>query len=214
MDILQKIKSLLGLGSNGSEPGETETTVTVERESDDLGDEPVDGETPDEDEEIESDDDEAAEPYDDEAAEPDDDEATESDDDEAAEPDDDEAAEPDDDEAAESDDDEAAEPDDDEEAEPDDDEAAESDDDEEVEPDDDEAAESDDDEEVEPDDGVEDGDSVELIKGIGPAYGERLATAGILTVDQLAAADPGEVAEEASVSENRASTWIERAKEF
>ena len=134
MDILQKIKSLLGLGSNGSEPGETETTVTVERESDDLGDEPVDGETPDEDEEIESDDDEAAEP--------------------------------------------------------------------------------DDDEEVEPDDGVEDGDSVELIKGIGPAYGERLATAGILTVDQLAAADPGEVAEEASVSENRASTWIERAKEF
>ena len=198
MDILQKIKSLLGLGSNGSEPGETETTVTVERESDDLGDEPVDGETPDEDEEIESDDDEAAEPYDDEAAEPDDDEATKSDDDEAAEPDDDEAAEPDDDEAAESDDDEAAEPDDDEEAEPDD----------------DEAAESDDDEEVEPDDGVEDGDSVELIKGIGPAYGERLATAGILTVDQLAAADPGEVAEEASVSENRASTWIERAKEF
>ena len=101
--------------------------------------------------------------------------------------------------------------------------------DDEVEPGDDEAEPGDD--EVEPgdtepdaDDGSgeergvgddgSDGESVERIKGIGPAYGDRLAEAGIETVDQLAAADPAEVAERASVGEGRAATWIDRAKEF
>ncbi|PSQ56242.1 hypothetical protein BRD22_06360 [Halobacteriales archaeon SW_8_68_21] len=64
---------------------------------------------------------------------------------------------------------------------------------------------------------VDDGDrgaSVEDIKGIGPAYAERLASIGIETVDDLAGADAAEVAEGASVGEKRAATWIDRASEF
>ncbi len=60
----------------------------------------------------------------------------------------------------------------------------------------------------------EDGEPVERIKGIGPAYGERLGDVGIETVADLAAADPAAVAEEASVGETRATTWIDRAKKF
>lgn len=56
--------------------------------------------------------------------------------------------------------------------------------------------------------------AVEDIKGIGPAYAERLAEIGIETVDDLADADPAEVAEGTSVGEKRAATWIERANEF
>lgn len=59
-----------------------------------------------------------------------------------------------------------------------------------------------------------DGDPVDQIKGIGPAYGERLAEMGIETVDELAAADPVDVAEGASVGEKRASRWINRAEQF
>jgi predicted flap endonuclease-1-like 5' DNA nuclease len=59
-----------------------------------------------------------------------------------------------------------------------------------------------------------DGDPVDQIKGIGPAYGERLAEMGIETVDELAAADPVDVAEGASVGEKRASRWIDRAERF
>lgn len=59
-----------------------------------------------------------------------------------------------------------------------------------------------------------DGDPVDQIKGIGPAYGERLAEMGIETVDELAAADPVDVAEGASVGEKRASRWIDRAEQF
>ncbi|AUX08240.1 hypothetical protein AArcSl_0590 [Halalkaliarchaeum desulfuricum] len=59
----------------------------------------------------------------------------------------------------------------------------------------------------------EDGEPVQNIKGIGPAYAERLEGIGITTVTQLAAADPEAVAEEAKIGEGRASTWIERANE-
>ena len=59
-----------------------------------------------------------------------------------------------------------------------------------------------------------DGDPVEQITGIGPAYGERLAAMGIETVDDLAVADPAAVADEASVGKKRATTWIDRANEF
>ncbi|MFA9517702.1 helix-hairpin-helix domain-containing protein [Halopenitus sp. H-Gu1] len=52
---------------------------------------------------------------------------------------------------------------------------------------------------------------VETIKGIGPAYAERLSGIGIETVDDLAAADPADIAERANVGEKRAATWIERA---
>ncbi|MUW15881.1 helix-hairpin-helix domain-containing protein [Halorubrum sp. CBA1125] len=58
------------------------------------------------------------------------------------------------------------------------------------------------------------GADVENLKGIGPAYAERLAEIGIETVEDLAAADPGAVAEGANVGEKRAQTWIERAGEF
>ncbi|MFB6149823.1 MAG: DUF4332 domain-containing protein [Halobacteriales archaeon] len=56
------------------------------------------------------------------------------------------------------------------------------------------------------------GESVERIKGIGPTYAERLGTAGIETVAQLAEADPAEVAAETDLSEARLEKWIERAK--
>ncbi|MDR5672173.1 Poly(3-hydroxyalkanoate) synthetase [Halalkaliarchaeum sp. AArc-CO] len=59
----------------------------------------------------------------------------------------------------------------------------------------------------------DDGEPVQKIKGIGPAYADRLGEIGIHTVPQLAAADPGAVAEGAKVGEGRASTWIERANE-
>lgn len=68
------------------------------------------------------------------------------------------------------------------------------------------------DEEISVDD--ETGVDVEELKGIGPAYAERLAEIGIETVDDLSAADAEAVAEGASVGEKRAATWIKRAKEF
>ncbi|MFC7186068.1 helix-hairpin-helix domain-containing protein [Halorubrum yunnanense] len=58
------------------------------------------------------------------------------------------------------------------------------------------------------------GTDVEELKGIGPAYAERLAEVGIETVEDLADADAEAVAEGTSVGESRASTWIERASEF
>jgi predicted flap endonuclease-1-like 5' DNA nuclease len=64
------------------------------------------------------------------------------------------------------------------------------------------------------DDETVDGDPVEQITGIGPAYGDRLAAIGIETVDELADANPAAVADETSISEKRATTWIDRANEF
>jgi len=59
----------------------------------------------------------------------------------------------------------------------------------------------------------DDAPSVDTVKGIGPAYAERLSELGIETVADLAAADPAEVGEGASVGEKRAATWIDRASE-
>ncbi|SNR25658.1 helix-hairpin-helix domain-containing protein [Halorubrum vacuolatum] len=59
-----------------------------------------------------------------------------------------------------------------------------------------------------------DGEPVDSIRGIGPAYAERLGEIGIHTVSDLAEADPEAVAEGASVGEKRATTWIDRAKKF
>ena len=53
---------------------------------------------------------------------------------------------------------------------------------------------------------------VDSIDGIGPTYAERLAKAGLGTVDALAAASPDRVAEAAGVSANRARNWIDSAK--
>jgi predicted flap endonuclease-1-like 5' DNA nuclease len=56
--------------------------------------------------------------------------------------------------------------------------------------------------------------SVQELKGIGPAYGERLADAGVGTVADLAEADPEDLAERTTVSESRLREWIERARDF
>jgi predicted flap endonuclease-1-like 5' DNA nuclease len=58
------------------------------------------------------------------------------------------------------------------------------------------------------------GDPVHNIRGIGPAYADRLADMGIDTVAELAAAAPEDVAEGTNVSESRVTRWIERAAEY
>lgn len=58
-----------------------------------------------------------------------------------------------------------------------------------------------------------DSDPVETIKGIGDAYAARLASAGIETVADLAAADPAELAEATGIAEGRLENWIEQANE-
>ncbi len=52
------------------------------------------------------------------------------------------------------------------------------------------------------------------IKGIGPVYFGRLVEAGITTLDGLASARPGEVAEWAGVTEDAAADWIAQAKDL
>jgi predicted flap endonuclease-1-like 5' DNA nuclease len=52
------------------------------------------------------------------------------------------------------------------------------------------------------------------IKGIGPAYADRLADIGIETVGELAAADAADIAADTDLSESRISGWIERAEDF
>jgi predicted flap endonuclease-1-like 5' DNA nuclease len=56
-------------------------------------------------------------------------------------------------------------------------------------------------------------ESVEVIKGIGPAYAERLANAGVDSVADLAAADVSALAEAVELSEKRVGRWIDRAQE-
>jgi len=74
-------------------------------------------------------------------------------------------------------------------------------------------------EEVEPDtDAGEEPDEegqedVELLKGIGPAYAERLHDAGIETVADLTDADADELGDEIDVSPSRVQRWIDRAQE-
>jgi len=66
------------------------------------------------------------------------------------------------------------------------------------------------DEEVEQ---TEESEPVDTIKGIGSAYAERLAGAGIETVADLLAADAEDVAGETDISQSRLETWRERARE-
>jgi predicted flap endonuclease-1-like 5' DNA nuclease len=53
--------------------------------------------------------------------------------------------------------------------------------------------------------------SITDISGIGPVYANRLTTAGIGTLADLAQADAGTVAEAAKVPLSRAEAWIEAA---
>jgi len=50
------------------------------------------------------------------------------------------------------------------------------------------------------------------IKGIGPAYADRLSEAGVRNVADLAEADPEELAAETDISATRIENWIEQAK--
>lgn len=56
------------------------------------------------------------------------------------------------------------------------------------------------------------GESVDSIKGIGTAYADRLATAGVESVADLAVADAEELAEETGLGTGRIMNWIERAR--
>jgi predicted flap endonuclease-1-like 5' DNA nuclease len=50
------------------------------------------------------------------------------------------------------------------------------------------------------------------VKGIGPAYADRLAAAGVETIADLGDADAADLAERTSLSEKRISRWVERAR--
>lgn len=54
---------------------------------------------------------------------------------------------------------------------------------------------------------------VDTVRGIGPAYADRLARAGVETVEELLAADPETLAEEIDLSETRVSGWQDHASE-
>lgn len=71
---------------------------------------------------------------------------------------------------------------------------------------------------VEPDEGDEVADTdaeadVELLKGIGPAYAERLSDAGAGTIGELAEADVDALADDIDVSPKRVGRWQERARD-
>ncbi|WP_238477375.1 helix-hairpin-helix domain-containing protein [Natranaeroarchaeum sulfidigenes] len=53
---------------------------------------------------------------------------------------------------------------------------------------------------------------LEDIKGIGPAYAERLADVGVESIADLAAADPSAIAAESDLAESRVENWVEQAK--
>lgn len=53
---------------------------------------------------------------------------------------------------------------------------------------------------------------VDSLSGIGPAYAERLAEAGVETVGDLASADAASLADETGLGEGRVTDWIERAR--
>ncbi|MFW6003387.1 MAG: helix-hairpin-helix domain-containing protein [Halanaeroarchaeum sp.] len=208
MGWLERIRSLLGLQSNGHrETGDVEVTVEKDPEADteravkepasaeavdrdeptEGGDEPLEGEDADREETAEE---TEAEVEGESEAEPD--EAAGVDTDEAAEAEPDEAADVDADDAAEAEPDEAAEVDA------------------------DDAAEAEPDEELpggEP--ASEPADPIELteIKGIGSAYADRLRAAGVDDGADLAAADAADLSATTDISEKRLQRWIDRASE-
>ncbi|WP_115865632.1 helix-hairpin-helix domain-containing protein [Halorussus litoreus] len=76
-----------------------------------------------------------------------------------------------------------------------------------------ESAETEDDtEEVAAEESESAGEPLEDVKGIGPAYAERLRSAGVADVAELATADADRLAEETDLSEKRISRWIEQAQ--
>ncbi|CQH50359.1 uncharacterized protein HHUB_1618 [Halobacterium hubeiense] len=57
------------------------------------------------------------------------------------------------------------------------------------------------------------GEPVTVLKGIGPAYADRLEDAGIETVADLAAADPEDLAERVDLSAKRVGRWVDAAQD-
>ncbi|MFC7215037.1 helix-hairpin-helix domain-containing protein [Saliphagus sp. GCM10025334] len=53
---------------------------------------------------------------------------------------------------------------------------------------------------------------VDVIKGIGPAYADRLEGAGVETVADLATADADSLSEDTDISAKRLQGWIDRAE--
>lgn len=58
-----------------------------------------------------------------------------------------------------------------------------------------------------------DGTPVDEVKGIGPAYSDRLGEIGIHSIEQLAAADAEEIAGRIAVAEKTVEKWVDRAQE-
>ncbi len=56
-------------------------------------------------------------------------------------------------------------------------------------------------------------DDMTELTGVGQAYAEDLHSAGIETFDQLADADPAELATETGISPSRIEDWIDQAGE-
>jgi len=54
--------------------------------------------------------------------------------------------------------------------------------------------------------------SVSVIRGVGDTYADRLAEAGIETLEQLRAADPETVAERTGIGQGRVENWVESAR--
>jgi predicted flap endonuclease-1-like 5' DNA nuclease len=54
---------------------------------------------------------------------------------------------------------------------------------------------------------------VDEVKGIGPAYAERLTSTGVETVDDLVTADPDDVGDDTDISPKRIARWQDRARE-
>jgi len=57
------------------------------------------------------------------------------------------------------------------------------------------------------------GEPTTVLKGIGPAYADRLSEAGIDTVAELAAADADDLAERVDLSPKRVGRWVETAQD-
>ncbi len=60
----------------------------------------------------------------------------------------------------------------------------------------------------------EESDLAKQVSGIGPAYADRLADAGVSSIQDLIDADPETLAAETDVSAKRITRWQERAEEF
>ena len=55
------------------------------------------------------------------------------------------------------------------------------------------------------------GTDLKTVQGIGPAYAERLQEAGVRVIEELAEADPTDLAEKTGVAEDNVAGWVDRA---